>query len=76
METTLLDKLSTLTEALDLRRYVQRRGQGLCDHVFIGSQPDVADLSRALRRLGLQHNIGTLGNRRLVTLKFIWTPEG
>lgn len=75
MEKILQNQLGYLSEALDLRRYVQRRGQGLTDHVFVGSDADVADLSRALRRMGLQHTIGTLGDRRIVTLKFIWTPE-
>lgn len=73
--TNLLEQFDNLAQALDLQRHRVPRGQGFHDYFFFGLDGDTADLSRALCRLGLQHTKSSLGGKRVVVVKFIWTPE-
>lgn len=71
----LLDQLASLSQALDLEQCQIYRGKGLYDYLFFGLDDDIADLSKALCRMGLQHTKRLLGRRHVITVKFIWTPE-
>lgn len=72
---SLRDQLHNLAQALDLKQHRINRGQGLYDYLFFGLDGDTADLSNALCRMGLQHTKTQMGGSRVVTVKFIWTPE-
>lgn len=73
--TNLREQFVALAEALDLQMHKIERTQGFADYCFFGLEEDVLDLSRALKRAGLQHARQPLGGKYVLTVKFIWTPE-
>jgi hypothetical protein len=73
--TNLCEQMVALAESLGLQLHKVERGQGFADYCFFGLEEDVLDLSRALKRAGLQHVRAPLGTKFVLTAKFIWTPE-
>jgi hypothetical protein len=81
MYPTLIDRkplhqvLNSMSASLDINQEVVSRGGGYNDHIMFGRPDDINDLARVLKRAGFAYITRAIGESKVLTVKFIWTPE-
>lgn len=67
--------LVSLAKALDLTAAVIVRSSGYVDHALFGTQEDIQELARVLKRAYIVYGISKVSDTRYVLIvKHIWRP--